>query len=334
MWSNANISVASTIAFFIDTNLFRYFTIAYVTNPDAGDASATATTKDQLPRVYIPFGYLLAIIQSSGVIYNSSTKDASAKSTRPFVYIDFNNKTNYCFANPWAVSVDPNVCLINIADGNKLNEVLFAGTFTFDEGFFGNDYIQETMDEYEAGKITLKEAYESDKTRSKKLIAANHKYNPADDKISKVIQSAGLGFYDGSDGDNKGRIMNILLNIEYIVNKMDTLAGNSDKKEVRLDRFLNDILTDVNKSLGGVNEFRVAFLDESYCIQITDEQRLEQPDPTVIDVIGLNSIVQNYSFTSKISPQLASMLIIGAQAGGTSTKQATTDASSVGAWNK
>ena len=163
-----------------------------------------------------------------------------------------------------------------------------------------------------------------------KLVAATNIYKPEKDGLSKIIQNSKLGFYAG---ENRGRIMNILLNVEYIVNKMDALAGNSDKKEVRLDRFLNDILSDVNKSLGGVNEFRVAFLDESYCIQLTDEQRLEQPLPSVIDVIGLSSIVQNYSFASKISPQLASMLIIGAQAGGTSTKAATTDASSVGKWN-
>lgn len=302
----------------ITTNLFQYLTVAYVTNPDEGGASATATTKDQLPRVYIPFGYLLAIIQSSGVLYNSSKGEAKAKDTRPFIYIDFNNRTNFCFAYPWAVSVDPNVCLVDIANGPKLNDVLFKGAISVAvfEGLFDDTYVPL--------------ASSKEQLNTQKLIALNNAYKPEQDKLSKTIQNAGLGFYAG---ENKGRIMNILLNIEYIVNKMDSLAGSSDKKEVRLDRFLNDILTDVNKSLGGVNEFRVAFLDESYCIQITDEQRLEQPTPSTIDVIGLNSIVQNYSFSSKISPQLASMLVIGAQAGGTSQKQATTDASSVGQWN-
>ncbi len=313
----AGTSPADSIPF-IDTNLFRYLTVAYVTNPDDGGTSATATTKDQLPRVYIPFGYLLAIIQSSGVLYNSSAKDATAKETKPYIYLDFNNKTNYCFAYPWAVSVDPNVCLVDIANGPALNDALFKGSTSvgvIDSTYFDDIYYTTVPKE---------------KLNTQKLVGTNHIYKAEDDKVSKVIQSAGLGFYAG---ENKGRIMNILLNIEYIVNKMDALAGNSDKKEVRLDRFLNDILTDINKSLGGVNEFRVAFLDESYCIQLTDEQRLENPVPTVIDVIGLNSIVQNYSFTSKISPQLASMLIIGAQAGGTSAKAATTDASSVGQWN-
>jgi len=306
----------------ITTNLFQYLTVAYVTNPDEGGASATATTKDQLPRVYIPFGYLLAIIQSSGVLYNSSNGEAKAKDTRPFIYLDFNNRTNFCFAYPWAVSVDPNVCLVDIANGPELNNALFKGSLKV-EGFLFED---AALVKDEKGNYLTRDQ----DINTQKLIASNNLYKPEQDKLSKTIQNAGLGFYAG---ENKGRIMNILLNIEYIVNKMDSLAGSSDKKEVRLDRFLNDILTDVNKSLGGVNEFRVAFLDESYCIQITDEQRLEQPIPSTIDVIGLNSIVQNYSFSSKISPQLASMLVIGAQAGGTSQKQATTDASSVGQWN-
>jgi len=313
----------------ISPELFSYLTVAYVTNPDGGASNSQAITKDQLPRVYIPFGYLLAIVQSAGMIYNSSNGDESADKTKPFVYIDFNNNTNFCFAFPYAVSVDPNVCLVDIADGKQLNDVLFEGTLTFDEGWFGRDYIVE-QDE---GKTTGKNA--DQKAREGKLIDASHKYDPAKDFVSTTIRNAKLGFYDSSSPkENKGKIMNILINIEYIVNKMDALAGNNEKKEVRLDRFLNDILNDVNKSLGGVNELRLAFLDESYCIQVTDEQRLENPEPSTIDVIGLNSIVQNYSFSSKISSQLANMLIIGAQAGKTSTKAATTDASSVGKWNE
>ena len=130
-----------------------------------------------------------------------------------------------------------------------------------------------------------------------------------------------------------------LLNIEYIVDKLDSLAGSdNDKKEVKLDKFLSEMLGDINNSLGGLNEFRVAFSDESMCIQLTDEQRVEDNTgaiaPAVIDVLGLQSLVQSYSFQSKLTPKIASMLIISAQATEGKNKQASTDASAIGKWNE
>jgi len=288
----------------INPNLFRYYTIAFVTNPEQGDTNSTATTKDQLPKVYIPFGYFLAILQCSGMIYNSSKGDNKANSTRPFIYLDFNNLTNFCFAYPWSVSIDPNVCLVNIASGTDLNRFLFGGV---------------NID----GKEVLKPTYSQ--------IQADNKYDPGADILSKKISETSNGFYKEN---NNAYLMNVLLNIEYIVGKMDSLAGTAPDKSVKLDKFLTEILSDINNSLGGVNEFRVAFNDDSYCIQFLDEQRLVDPEPAVIDVIGLSSIVQNYSFQSKISPKLASMIVIGAQAGNISKKQAGIDASAVGKWNE
>jgi len=289
----------------IDPSLFSLFAVAYVTNPDLGKTSSDAETKDQLPKVYIPFGYFLAIIQCSGMIYNTSKGDKDDK-TKPFVYLDFNNKTNFCFANPYSVSIDPNVCLVNIADGNVLNGYLFGGQAT---GKDGKPILKPTLSQ----------------------IGADNKYDPDADILSKKI-TAFVKFWNE---DHQGSLMNVLLNIEYIVNKMDALAGTEADKSVKLDKFLHEILQDVNNALGGVNEFRVAFNDESYCIQLMDDQRIGQPaKPAIIDVIGLSSIVQNYSFTSKISPKLASMLIIGSQAAGKSTKAAGIDASAIGKWNE
>ena len=289
----------------IDPNLFRYYTIAFVTNPEQGqETNSNATTKDQLPKVYIPFGYFLAILQCSGMVYNSSKGDTKADATKPLVYIDFNNKTNYCFSYPWSVSIDPNICLINIANGTDLNKWLFGGV---------------TID----GEQILKPTYSQ--------IQADNQYDPGADILSKKIAETSNKFYDSN---NKAFLMNVLLNIEYIVGKMDSLAGTAPDKFVKLDKFLNEILSDINNSLGGVNEFRVALNDESYCIQLMDEQRLDQPDPAVIDVIGLSSIVQNYSFQSKISPKLASMMVIGAQGGNVNKKQAGIDASAIGKWNE
>ena len=306
----SNIDAAKDVPY-ITGDLFRYFTIAFISNPKQDGAHSAATTKDQLPKVYIPFGYFLAMLQSSGMLYNSSKGDDGGTKTSPFPYLDFNNKTNLCFAQPYAVSVDPNVCLINIADNGKLNDVLFGGTVT---GKDGAKILQPT----------------------KSQIKADNVYDPAADLLSAKIQSANLGFFNTG---NSAFLMNVLLNIEYIVDKLDSLAGSdNDKKEVKLDKFLSEMLGDINNSLGGLNEFRVAFSDESMCIQLTDEQRVEDNTgaiaPAVIDVLGLQSLVQSYSFQSKLTPKIASMLIISAQATEGKNKQASTDASAIGKWNE
>ena len=306
----SNVDVYNEVPF-ITGDLFRYFTIAFISNPKQDGAHSAATTKDQLPKVYIPFGYFLAILQSSGMLYNSSKGEEEGKKTSPYPYLDFNNKTNLCFAQPYAVSVDPNICLINIADNGKLNDVLFGGTV------IGNNkkpILQNT----------------------KSQINADNVYDPAADLLSAKIQSANLGFFNTG---NSAFLMNVLLNIEYIVDKLDSLAGSdNDKKEVKLDKFLSEMLGDINNSLGGLNEFRVAFSDESMCIQLTDEQRVEDNTgaiaPAVIDVLGLQSLVQSYSFQSKLTPNIAKMLIISAQAEKGKNKAASTDASAIGIWNE
>ena len=56
------------------------------------------------------------------MLYNSKKGDTKGKKTKPFIYLDFNNKTNFCYARDYSFSVDPSICLVNLAagDGAKL----------------------------------------------------------------------------------------------------------------------------------------------------------------------------------------------------------------------
>lgn len=292
----------------ISPSLFTYFVIAYLKGPKQETATADATNKDQLPSVYIPLGYFLAILQSSGMIYNSKKGDEKGKKTRPVIYVDFNDNTNFCYAQDYSLSIDPSVCLVDIASPSKLNQKLFGGL---------------TVNKEEILPNTLP------------TIKADNMYTGEADLLSSKIKESKLNFYNKL---TSGYLMRILVNVEYLVNKIDTLAGDDVNKEVKVDKLLNDLLIDINNAMGGVNQFRVAFDDDSYCIRLMDEQRLNdgngEPEPGVIDVLGLSSLVHNYSLTSKITPKLASMLIIAAQASSNQTKQAATDASAVAKWNE
>lgn len=291
----------------ISGDLFRYFNIAFITSPKISSVGATEKTKDQLPSVYIPFGYMLAILQSAGMLYNTNSSNDS-KAARPIIYLDFNNKTNLCYAEDYAVSVDPTKCLINIANGQKLNDTLFNGLGPKDED----------------GKVIL--------PATNAQIKEESKYVPDNDLLSKSIVGANLGYYNTG---NSAYLMNVLLNVEFIVATLDALVD--ERKEVKLDKFLNEILKGINESTGGINEFRVSFEDESFCVRLLDEQKLNDNTGEikygVIDVLGLGSIVHNYSFASKITPKLGQMLIISAQADA-GKKQAAQDASAIGTWNQ
>jgi hypothetical protein len=293
----------------ISPNLISFLVAAYLTSPAQEQSTKDATNKDQLPQVYIPLGYFLAILQSSGMLYNSKKGDDKATKTRPVVYIDFNDKTNFCYAEPYSLSVDPSICLVDIGAKGSLMKDLFGG-FTATNG---EKVLPNTL-----GTIT-----------------EDNKYVPEADLLSPIIKKNNLGFYNTG---TSGYMMHIMMNIEYLVGKLDSLAGTDANKEVKVDRFLTEVLGDINNAMGGVNQFRVAFNDDSYCINLLDEQRIDdgkgQIQPAIIDVLGLNSIVYNYSLSSKISPKLSSMLVIAAQATAGKTKQAAVNASAVAKWNE
>jgi hypothetical protein len=293
----------------ISPNLIGFLIVAYLTSPAQEQSTKDATNKDQLPQVYIPLGYFLAILQSSGMLYNSKKGDDAASKTRPVVYIDFNDKTNFCYAEPYSVSVDPSICLVDVGAKGSLMKDLFGGF----KGADGKDILPNTL-----GTIT-----------------EDNKYVPGGDLLSPIIKNNNLGFYNKN---TSGYLMHVMMNIEYLVGKLDSLAGSDANKEVKVDKYLTEILGDVSNAMGGVNQFRAAFNDDSYCITLLDEQRIDNGSgdiqPAVIDVLGLNSIVYNYSLTSKISPKLSSMLVIAAQATTGKTKQAAVNASAVAKWNE
>ena len=82
--------------------------------------------------------------------------------------------------------------------------------------------------------------------------------------------------------------------------------------------YITQILDGVNVSLGKVNSFRPFHDKDSNCIRIIDENVLpiesKENDIVTIPNFGTNSLIYDYSFNTKLSPKLASQLVIAAQA--------------------
>jgi hypothetical protein len=133
-----------------------------------------------------------------------------------------------------------------------------------------------------------------------------------------------------------GKVMNIYVNFMYILGTMDANLDKDDK--VSLISLLTEILTGISKALGSINSLE-PFIDEvENIVRVTDQSSLPgkydilsaigkvKPDDTVIlDLYGYYNrkgegssagFVRNFGIKTEITPNLATMLSIGAQAAG------------------
>lgn len=128
-------------------------------------------------------------------------------------------------------------------------------------------------------------------------------------------------FYDTENPQFGGKFMNTLVNVNWVASVLKTQQTANPKGDVSFVDFMQDILSGISKACGGFNEFRIVPDDDSRCVRIFDDKRLTAPLPagekspyTIIPVLGKESLVYSFSYTSKISPNTAAMTVISAQA--------------------
>jgi hypothetical protein len=128
-------------------------------------------------------------------------------------------------------------------------------------------------------------------------------------------------FYDTENPGYGGKFMNTLVNINWVAGILKNHQTSNPKGDVPFVDFMQDVLTGISKACGGFNEYRIVPDDDSRCVRIFDDKRLTQPlkfgdkSPyTTIPVLGKNSLVYSFNYTSKISPNTAAMTVISAQA--------------------
>lgn len=190
--------------------------------------------------VYIQLGYLLAFLNNMCLIYDSTENvtdvtKIDGKQKRPYVYIDFNPETNFCLTSPQQFSVDPLICLVPC----NATQAQFKSIFppSVNTSIFAPPLFDPT------------------KTND----------------VSQRLNKANVNF-KSSDNPFQGRTMNILLNTQYLLNTVQSYAGSDATHAVNLQTFLERIMVDVNKSMGNLNSFRIAYRDDTNTIQIQDDQ--------------------------------------------------------------
>ena len=136
-------------------------------------------------------------------------------------------------------------------------------------------------------------------------------------------------FYDNDSKELGGRFMNTLVNIEHVTSIMKGLSAKNTQGDVFFIDLLQILLNDISKACGGFNEFRIVPDDSSGCIRIFDDRvtptainAIAEDDcssPQIskyleIPILGKDSIVYKFSYSTKISPQMASHIVISTTA--------------------
>lgn len=153
-------------------------------------------------------------------------------------------------------------------------------------------------------------------------------YNPETENYLSSYLPPFKGLKPDAGDAYRGKIMNVLVNLDYLLNLCKSFAANDESQSVNLKPFLQQIIDDMNKYMGNINLFRLAYDDRSNCMYICDDQ--VQPlqegeaqhyvtnllgkdaDTSDIPLYGKYSIARSFEIKTEISNKLANMIAISA----------------------
>jgi hypothetical protein len=249
--------------------------------------------------VYIPLGQLLMILNHACIIYDTK-KDSQFQT--PLIYIDFNPELNFCLTNSKHLSTDPWTCLIPFEGGFEDFKMLFDKDILDGNSIKGTDTSKKSIPLYNP---------ETQDLLSGQLPKLKFDEQPIEGGSTKEIGNV-----------YRGKLMNILLNIDYLVQLIQQYGHKDGSNTVYLKTFIEQVLTDINKSLGNFNAFRLSYNDSANTYQIIDdqviptlgneEQLMPKDNTTELPLLGKNSIAKSIEIKSEISGKLSNMLAISA----------------------
>lgn len=138
-----------------------------------------------------------------------------------------------------------------------------------------------------------------------------------------------------------GQLMHVYLNYDFISQCL--LTSRNDEK-ISIFTFLKKLCDGINTALGGVNQIEVIIDEGKNIIKFIDQTPIpglaetkKRTDIVDLEVFGYNNVnqtsnfVKGINFNTKITPELASMITIGATAKGSNVKNE--DATAFSKWN-
>jgi len=123
-----------------------------------------------------------------------------------------------------------------------------------------------------------------------------------------------------------GSLMSLYMNFEFLSQLI--IANGGPNQELSVFKFMQDLCNGINDALGDVNKLE-PIVKNDRIVTIIDQtlSRIPPKDITNLEIYGYNpkdqtsNFVKDIKFVSKITPQLASMISIGATAAGSNTSE-------------
>ena len=269
------------------------------------------------PYYYIRFGDLLDFIKEKLSLFTGADLEI------PMIDINTDPEKNYCFNPGTNISADPSKVMI------RRNP---PGLITYTEGFWKSIWnsigIGGDTKSFKAGRVYNHPIFQG--------------------KMSSVFASVDVNleeFDTEFNGQLAGNIMNIYLEKEFLYSTADGLRDSTTGK-LPLYKFIKEICTAINDSLGGVNQLDVRIKNDQ-TLEIYDQVPLYGTKayyygpgykyPATLNLYGLpgqsntevqedfssktvsstaGSFVTNFGIKTEITNALASTIAIGAQANG------------------
>ena len=199
---------------------------------------------------------------------------------QPAIYLDYHPDNTIVKTGPVQASIDPSICLIPFK-GN-LNRLL------------GGDEL--------ITRSTTWEGQQGDTPNSKKEFITNNNRDKVTGFISKPFD---------------GKLFNILINIDFALDTLLSLEKTKEDRIATMREYLQAILDGVNRALGKNNSFKIVSDECGLVLRVIDEDYIP---PTIeymtLPPFGKESIAYDYSYSSKISKNLATQIVIASQAEG------------------
>jgi murein DD-endopeptidase MepM/ murein hydrolase activator NlpD len=268
--------------------------------------------------VYINMGLLMMLINHMCLVYENKTGAKEEK--KPIVYVDFNPETNLCLSSPKHFSTDPLKFFIPY------------------EGFNSDfrDLFKKEVVTADKSKIVKS----SDPNSAEESVFDIQK----EDYISGlVVANSPFKFRGDSLGNFRGRTMNVLVNIEYLLDIIKGYTLNDGNGALYLRSFLEAIVSDMNKAMGSYNVFRIAYNDRSNTLHIVDDQIVpplpgdivpdKNNEETEIPLYGKKSIAKSLEIKTEVSSKLGNLIAISANPTPSLQSSIAKDGSSFGFFN-
>ena len=157
-------------------------------------------------------------------------------------------------------------------------------------------------------------------------------FNPSINAVSSYLP-------EFKNNPYQGKTMEILLNIDFLLEKLGQFTTSNKEHVVNLKGFLDAIVDGINKATGNLNYFRVAYRDDSNTVIIKDDQfvppaeeeawmmntfseetkydvpeGVNVPKYGQLPIFGKQSLVRELRFETDMSTNLSNIIAISGQA--------------------